>query len=377
MGKDGVPQKWHCKTCLHPKSGKPFLNFAENKKCFNCGIAKSACFGGHVVPAVPSKRAPWLKKDAWAKGPPATDGELAKCQAQIKRLEGELKKAKQQQNSASKDGMCWDVDNECEAVPDKDRLAAIDIELGTISALEGTVWTQIMADLRAERQAIEQRMLDSQPVASRLRTLLRKVDEAERQLVKSKKQQEGCRKRIVEAEQALSESDSRVAEQEQLLAKLKAQQAALAAQGVVLAAPQGASAAPPILQLDSEKVRQFLAQGLDELGVQVPDLSGFAVKLCERVPQCSQQTLVRIEAPVGQALAGIAGAPGDERESKCPKGKRKFVPFMVSCGTPLEGDRVVKPLRLSRLCKPFVMLLLAMVSFYFIILSEWQRLDLP
>ncbi|CAK0833887.1 unnamed protein product, partial [Prorocentrum cordatum] len=301
-------------------------------------------------------------------------------QAQVKCLEGELKKAKQQQQQQQQQGsILWDVDNECEAPSDQDRLAAIEVERCTIASLDGPTWSKLKGDLRAERQVLEQQLLDAQPVATRLRNLLHTVDQAERQLVKGKKHLETCRGRLVAAEQAAEEANLRVKENEQLLGRLKAQQAALAAQGVVLAtaAPsQGGSAVVPILQLDSEKVRQLLAQGLDELGVQVPDLSQFAVQLCEWVPQCSQQSLVRLDAPVGQALAGAAAtaSAGPALPATAAPG-----PSLEQMRAEIAAGGVSAPEGQASLAfspKTMTSLPMIIVAFYFILLSDWQRLDL-
>eukprot|EP00959_Pyramimonas_sp_CCMP1952_P383030 8026027-Pyramimonas_sp.AAC.1 len=112
-------------------------------------------------------------------------------------------------------------------------------------------------------------MLDSQPMGQRLRILLTKVDEVEQKLLKSRKHQEQCRQRLGDAEAALRESELQVKEHESTLGQLKAQQMALAAQGAAQGVePEARAVGAPMLQLDSDKVKRFLEQGLDQLGVQ-------------------------------------------------------------------------------------------------------------
>ncbi|CAK0867915.1 unnamed protein product, partial [Prorocentrum cordatum] len=275
---------------------------------FSCDIAKSACFGGHVTPAVPSKRAPWVMQSTRTQGPPGSaDGQMAKFQAQIKRLERELEKAKLQQSPAGRSSTaCQDDDGECELAPGRDRIAATDKKLGTIASLAGGIWSSIKADLRAERQA-------------------------EQKLPKPKMHENACRNRVVDAEKALQEADARVSEQEQLLARLNTQRAALASQGAALAAPSsGASTEATVLQLGSDMARLLLEQGLDELGVQVPDLWGFAITLCEQIPQCSQQALARLEAPVSRATLRGATSVVEATPSAAPEAPEPDVAQMRS-----------------------------------------------
>ena len=47
-------RKWFCRHCVHERTGKPFLNFAENKHCHQCRRSKGQCFNGYVAPKEPS-----------------------------------------------------------------------------------------------------------------------------------------------------------------------------------------------------------------------------------------------------------------------------------------------------------------------------------
>ncbi|CAK0843396.1 unnamed protein product [Prorocentrum cordatum] len=235
--------------------------------------------------------------------PPSEPSQVANCRGQIKKLEAELERAREQR---------WDVDLGHEAVPDQYRLASLDEELATITALQGPVWDKLGADLTLEKRQIEQRMLDGQPVSQRLRTLLRKVDEADAQLGQGKKHLKSCRARPSAAESAAHKAEQTSREQEQQPKRFKTQQAALVAEGVHFEAPSA-----PLLQLDASRAQALVADGLDKLGPQVHDVSLLAWPMCEQVPQCAIQAMVRLEAPAARALAAADGTATPASEAAC------------------------------------------------------------
>ncbi|CAK0910806.1 unnamed protein product, partial [Prorocentrum cordatum] len=84
-------QRWTCKSCLRERAGKAWINSADRSSCFLCGIHRSACFGGHLEPSLPSKRG----EDAKGGAPPKAATGLNPWSKETKELEMLRRKVEQ------------------------------------------------------------------------------------------------------------------------------------------------------------------------------------------------------------------------------------------------------------------------------------------
>ena len=101
--KNDAAEDWTCRLCKG-KNGKPFENHGHRKFCFQCNVAKGACFGSKVQKNEGGTRKPALaerqmalqrKEEAWQK--------LRKQQEQLKKENARLKRAAEAASSGIAD----------------------------------------------------------------------------------------------------------------------------------------------------------------------------------------------------------------------------------------------------------------------------------
>eukprot|EP00959_Pyramimonas_sp_CCMP1952_P448806 9397748-Pyramimonas_sp.AAC.1 len=214
-------RKWFCKHCVHERTGKPFLNFAENKQCHQCKRSKGQCFNGYVALKEPSTSTRQRTGSGKGSEPPWSSAEVQKLSAQVKQLQEQLKQARKPPDTVI-------IDADGEGAPDlratRVRLAEVEKELAAARSFSGAAWESLAKQLATEQSQLQQELLAARPQSQQMRILLRQIEGAERGLQKSRDSLEASQRKVVEMQAAIQKEKAAIVQQEAELADFRRQQ---------------------------------------------------------------------------------------------------------------------------------------------------------
>ena len=305
--------RWLCKSCVHERTGKPWVNNADRLKCYLCQLHKSACFGGVPESAAPSTRQASGGQDKAQKpqklNPWTPEAkELEQLRKKVQKLEAAQQSgAGPKATAAAVAGAGEDVD--MEGATDeyaRQRLQDLDREIAAAGKHSGQLWAHLKSELEDERTRLRAKLLESKPIHARVRTVTARLESAEKQLQKFKESVGKQRVQLGELLQKIAQADSDICEQELEIKHLALQRSSLAQQAAGEAASQPLAA----IGLDKTKLGSVLqACGLGEQGATVVDAI-----MAELPNIVTNATLVPagVGSATGVALAPLLPSTGEE-----------------------------------------------------------------